>query len=117
MKIHFYLDRRKGREENLPVFLQYWHDGELLRVFTGEHCDLNNWDNKAERVKKNVAGSAEINELLTSMEKEVVGIVMEARVIRVPLSVKDIRQKLTFVSGSDKDFFKVSELRSDKYGK
>ena len=107
MKIHFYLDRRKGREENLPVFLQYWHDGELLRVFTGEHCDLNNWDKKAERIKKKVAGSAEINELLTSMEKEVVGIVMEARVIRVPLSVKDIRQKLTFVSGSDKDFFKV----------
>jgi len=107
MKIHFYLDRRKGRENSLPVFLQYWHEGELLRVFTGEHCDIDSWDKKAERISKNVPGADVTNELFASMEEEVVRIVREAKVIRETLSVKDIRQKLTFVSGAAKDFFKV----------
>ena len=105
MRVHFYLDRKKGRDKNLPVFLQYWHEGDLLRVFTGEHCDLDKWDKNAERVRKSVAGSGVINELLSSMEEEVVRIIREARIIRNPLTVNAIKKKLTFISGSEKDFF------------
>ena len=107
MKVHFYLDRRKGKSENLPVFLHYWYKGRLLRVFTGEHCGLDGWSKETERVKEDREGATEINELLSSMENEVLSSVREARTAREPLNLEDIKEDLTFLTGKKRDFFDV----------
>ena len=72
MKVHFYLDRRRDKLVNLPVFLHFWHGGELLRVSAGVHCDSSEWDGKNERVSKKSKKAGKINALLDSMEEEIV---------------------------------------------
>jgi len=107
MKIHFYLDHRQGKKESLAIFLQCWHRGELLRVFTGEHCDLENWDKQKERIRPKHDGAEEINEVLESMKQEVLKVVRKAKMIGEGLTVLDIKNKLSFIKDKEKDFFSV----------
>ncbi len=107
MKIHFYLDRRKGKTEKLPVFLHFWHSGQLLRVFTGEHADPEDWDTDSERIKPGVTGEEEINRLLLSMESEVLSLVRQYKTVRKQVNVKYLRENLTFLNEKEKDFFSI----------
>lgn len=107
MKVHFYLDRRKGKAERLPIFMHFWYKGKLLRVFTGEHCDPEEWDRTAERIKPGKDGVAEINKLLQSMGEEVLMIVRNARTGRRSVDIDFIRANLTFIKGTGRDFFSV----------
>ena len=98
MKIHFYLDRRKGKTDRLPVFLQFWHKGQLLRVFTGEHCNLNDWDSDNERVKPDIMGASEINKLFQSMESEVLALVRQIKIVRKHVNMDYLKDNLTFMN-------------------
>ncbi len=123
MKVHFYLDRRKGKKDRLPVFLHFWYKGKLLRIFTGEHCDLKNWDSEKERVKYKRKNAAGINQLLQSMEEELLSVVREARAVRRPVTVEYIRDNLSFLKDAEREFFSVwdefieKESESRKWGK
>jgi integrase len=107
MKIHFYLDRRKGKTEKLPVFLHFWHNGQLLRIFTGEHADQKDWDPDTERVRPDVRGAGEINRLLQSMESEILNLVRQYKTVRKQVNVKYLRENLTFLNEKEKDFFSI----------
>ena len=109
MKIHFYLDRRKGKTEQLPVFLQFWYKGQLLRVFTGEHCNPEDWDPDSERVKPDVSGAEEINRLFRSMESEVFTLVRQIKTVRKQVNIKYLKDNLTFLNDKEKDFFSIWE--------
>ncbi|KPK83946.1 MAG: hypothetical protein AMS27_11450 [Bacteroides sp. SM23_62_1] len=107
MKVHFYLDRRKGKAERLPIFMHFWYKGKLLRVFTGEHCDPDDWDQVKERILQSKSGATEINRLLQSMSDEVLIIVRRTRTGRRLVDVDYIRAHLSFIKGAEKDFFSV----------
>jgi len=109
MRIHFYLDRRKGKTDRLPVFLQFWHKGQLLRVFTCEHCNHKDWDSKKERVKPNVEGAAEINRLFQSMESEVLALVRQIKTARKNVNMDYLKDNLTFINEKEKNFFSLWE--------
>jgi len=109
MKIHFYLDRRKGRTERLPVFLQFWIKGQLLRTFTGEHCNIVDWDPDKERIKTNVAGASEINRLFQSMQEEIQSLVWKTKTARVPVTVNYLKDNLSFMNGKERNFFSLWE--------
>lgn len=109
MKIHFYLDRRKGKTERLPVFLQFWIKGQLLRTFTGEHCNLDDWDTDNERIKPDVTGALEINRLFQSMQEEIKSLVWQAKTVRMPLTLHDLKDNLSFLNGKERNFFSLWE--------
>jgi len=109
MKIHFYLDRRKGKTERLPVFLQFWFKGQLLRTFTGEHCNLEDWDTKSERIKPGVTGASEINRLFQSMQDEVLSLVWTTKTARMALNIDYLRENLSFLNGTERNFFSLYE--------
>jgi integrase len=91
----------------LPVFLHFWHAGQLLRVFTGEHADPEDWDPESERIKSGVPGAEEINKLLQSMESEVLALVRQYKTVRKQVNVKYLRNNLTFLNNKEKDFFSI----------
>ena len=107
MKVHFYLDRRKGKAERLPIFMHFWYKRKLLRIFTGEHCDPLNWDSKSERIIDERPDAVLINRLLQSMEDEVLTIVRQARIGRRDIDTDLIRANLTFIKGAERDLFSV----------
>lgn len=107
MKIHFYLDRRKGKTSKLPVFLHFWHNGQLLRIFTGEHADLEDWDPVSERIKPGISGANDINMLLQSMESEVLSLVRQYKTVRKKVNIKYLKGNLTFMNEKEKDFFSI----------
>ena len=109
MKIHFYLDRRKGKTERLPVFIQFWHKGQLLRAFTGEHCDMEDWDTEKERIKSDVNGAEEINRLFQSMETEAFTLVRELKTVRKQVNINYLKDNLTFLNAKERDFFSLWE--------
>jgi integrase len=109
MKIHFYLDRRKGKTERLPVFLQFWHKGQLLRAFTCEHCNLEDWDAEKERIKSSVNGASQINRLFQSMETEVFTLVRELKTVRKQVNIDYLKDNLTFLNAKERDFFSLWE--------
>jgi len=87
--------------------MHFWYKGKLLRVFTGEHCDPEEWDRVAERKESGMDGAAEINKLLQSMGEEVLMIVRNARTGRRFVDIDFIRANLTFIKGTGRDFFSV----------
>ncbi len=107
MKVHFYLDRRRDKQLDLPVFLHFWHGGELLRVFTGVHCDSNEWDKKNERANRKSKKAGKINTLLDSLEEEIVRYVYKAKMLRRKFTVKEMKQDLSFLPGQESKFFQV----------
>jgi site-specific recombinase XerD len=107
MKIHFYLDRRKGKTSKLPVFLHFWHNGQLLRIFTGEHADPDGRDPVSERIKPGVNGAEDINMLLESMESEVLSLVRQYKTARKQVNIKYLKGNLTFLNEKEKDFFSI----------
>ena len=109
MKIHYYLDRRKGKTEQLPVFLQLWFKGQLLRTFTGEHCNLEDWDTKSERIKTDVPGASERNRLFQSMQNEVMSLVWKIKTAREPLNIDYLKENLSFLNGTERNFFSLWE--------
>jgi site-specific recombinase XerD len=117
VKVHFYLDRRKGIKENLPVFLHFWHHGELLRVTTGEHCSMHDWSGKKERVKKHTAGAKEINRILDSMENELIRFMQKEKALNRSCTINDLRKNLTFLDGRKPGFFQVWDEFVDEHKK
>jgi len=109
MKVHFYLDRRKEKMYRLPIFMHFWYKGKLLRVYTREHCNLDDWDRDRERIIPDVKGASEINRLLQSIEEEVLSVVRSARIKRIPVDVDYIRDHLTFLTDQKREFFNVLE--------
>jgi site-specific recombinase XerD len=109
MKIHFYLDRRKGKAERLPVFLQFWFKGQLLRTFTGEHCNPEDWDTENERIKSHVTGANGINRLFQSMQEEVLSLVWKAKTTRLPVTINYLKENLSFINGKERNFFSLWE--------
>ena len=107
MKVNFYLDRRKGKSERLPIFLHYWHEGSLLRAFTGEHCDSKNWNGKTQRVKKRTEEADEINMILDSMRHEMVQYVRLEKRFKRHFTIADLKENMSFLNGNGKDFFQV----------
>ena len=70
------LEKRKDKNgelitKNVPILIDFTFDGKRLWLFTGEHCDAAKWDDKNNRVKASVIGSAEINEILKTKCEEV----------------------------------------------
>ena len=107
MKVHFYLDRRRDKLVKLPVFLHFWHGGELLRVFAGVHCDSSEWDKRNERVSKKSKKAGKINALLDSMEEEIVRYVYNAKMLRRKFTIIDMKKDISFLKGSESGFFQV----------
>ena len=58
--VNFYLDR-PDRFEKCPIFIVYQHQGKKFKIFTKEKTEKRAWNFDRQRVKKNYAGSIEIN--------------------------------------------------------
>lgn len=71
------LEKRKDKKtgelivKDVPILIDFTFDGKRLWVSTGEHCDANKWDDKNNRVKASVIGSAEINEVIKTKCEEI----------------------------------------------
>jgi integrase len=109
MKIHFYLDRRKGKTVQLPVFMQFWLNGQLFRTFTGEHCDPEDWDIYSERIRPDVNNASEINRLLQSMQDEVLSLIRKTKTVRAPLTISYLKENLSFLNSKERDFFSLAD--------
>jgi integrase len=77
------LEKRKDKSGELitkkvPVLVDFTFDGKRMWVSTGEHCDVNKWDEKNNRVKASVTGSTEINEIIKAKCEEINKVYREA---------------------------------------
>jgi len=89
--------------------MHFWYKGKLLRVYTGEHCNPGDWDRERERIIPGSEVASEINNLLQSIEEEVLSIVRSARINRIPVDIDYIRDHLTFLTGQERGFFNIWE--------
>lgn len=51
--VKFYPEKRKGKTENVPVFLSVTYSRQRMFYYTGERCNTNQWDIATSRIKKN----------------------------------------------------------------
>jgi len=51
--IKFYPEKRKGIDKNVPIMLSVSFSGTRMFYYTGERCDVNQWDYSSSRMKRN----------------------------------------------------------------
>jgi integrase/recombinase XerD len=69
MKIMFRaLENKIDKSGLCPVFLDCSYSGKRLRYFTGEKCEVKDWDSKKMRFRRSFDGWLSANDLLDSLE-------------------------------------------------
>jgi integrase len=103
----FHLETRyqatdKGKElitENVPIFLFFNFDGKQLRYYTGYRIDRDKWDQKTQKVKRNVfnkngESATDINSHLREIETHVTDIYTEQKARKKNPTVSFVRDEL-----------------------
>lgn len=110
----FYLDKQVKKHKS-PIFLKYsFGGGERISYFTGERIEPDKWNSEKQRVKRNVNGSKEINDILDTIADTAKKAVREARLKNEPLTKEKLRNILTTATGGKNErktsFFEVLNL-------
>ena len=89
--VNFYLDK-PDRFEKFQIRMIYQHQGKKFKIFTKEKTEKKAWNYDKQRVKRNYAGSIEINRNIDEMESILLKIVRDASfksIAPLPSYVKD----------------------------
>jgi integrase len=110
----FYLDTKKEdkTDKPAPIFLKYtFAPGQRISYFTGLRIVPDNWHLENQRVKRNVTGGTEINDILDSLKAEAEKAVRESRLMKKTLTKEILKTILdtstTKLKKSEISFFDI----------
>lgn len=122
-KVNFYPEKRKDKAgklitENVPISLFFSFSGKRMIYYTGYRIDLEQWDAKSQRVKRNNfnregISATVINDHLDELSAKAREIYSEQRALRKSPSLQYIRDELKNRMGDEKkppSFFDIFNL-------
>jgi integrase len=108
MRINFYLDKSHPDKKNeYMIFMSVHFLKRRLRVYTSLKSSLENWDAGNQRIYEKVKGSSAINSVFDSYESEVKTKYAEALFNRIDPTIEYMKDNLSFIRGTEMDFFTV----------
>ena len=84
-QVKFYIEKRAGKTENLPILLKYSFNGQRLEYYTGYRTDLNSYNEgyykktKADPIKTKAPDAEYLNENLGNLKKHIQNIETAAK--------------------------------------
>lgn len=122
--IKLYPERRRSPKTgeiktiNVPIILSFSYEGARLMLPTGEHVDLNKWDEKKQKVKLQVSGSLEINNNLEALKERIQKLYREAKISNIPVTNEYIKNKLNNTNSTHKTIYQYfDEFMEDNINK
>lgn len=104
----FYLDGKKD-SDTAAIFLKYsFAPGQRISYFTGLRIERKKWSLEEQRVKRNVTGASDKNDLLKNFKTAAEAAVIESRLKKKPLTKETLKRVLDEVAGktsTEKRFF------------
>jgi integrase len=98
----FYLDA-KSDDKAAPIFLKFtFAPGQRLSYFVGERIEPSKWNSESQRVKRNVNGATEINDILDALAETASKAVREARLNKKTLHKETLKALLDDTAGRQK---------------
>lgn len=97
----FYLDGKAG-SETAAIFLKYsFAPGQRISYFTGLRIDRKKWSLEEQRVKRNVTGASDVNDLLKRFKTKAEEAVLQSRLKEKPLTKEELKAILDSVNGKE----------------
>lgn len=96
----FYLDKNNSDKPE-AIFLKFsFANGKRISYFTGQRIKPDNWSKDNQRVKRNVTGGSEINDILNTLAEEASKSVREAKLTGTTLTNEKLKERLNIVIGN-----------------
>lgn len=120
--LKFRLESRKEKnsneiiKENVPIYLDFTFEGKRLQYFTGLRIDAMNWDLSTQRVVKKSLSKTRINASsfnnhLNDIEKNVIDIYQEFKILHQEIFVdilrEELKKRLFEPDKAEKSFFDI----------
>ncbi len=109
----FYLDA-KDSNQPAPIFLKYsFAPGQRLSYYTGERIEPTKWSFETQRVKRNVTGATEINDILKALADACEKAVRENRLSETTLTKEALKAILDKVINKEDNEKTVFDLMTE----
>jgi len=105
----FFLDNKNATTTG--IFLKYsFAPGKRISFFTGQRIEPSKWSYDLQRVKRNVTGASDLNDILNHLSETAVKEVRQASLKGYELTVEELKSKLNAAIGKQtkgSDFFDI----------
>ncbi|PKP29874.1 MAG: hypothetical protein CVT99_15485 [Bacteroidetes bacterium HGW-Bacteroidetes-16] len=109
----FYLDA-KDNDQPSPIFLKYsFAPGQRLSYYTGERIESTKWSIETQRVKRNVTGATEINDILKALSDACEKEVRENRLSQTTLTKEALKAVLDNVINKESNEKTIFDLMTE----